>query len=236
MQGNAFKKLLAGKKYLLLQWPMGPFFNDLAEYLESTDKQAVNVVFNGGDRFYCRQRKYLSYLQTPQEFPAWLGETHKDYAFDTIQIKHHSPYNDVREYINEVMQSFAEHAPKDTYLVIKHHPMDRGHRLYSPRIKKLSKVFGVVGRVIYVHDLPLLELLTHTKGVVTINSTMGISALIHGKPVKVMGDAFYDINYITFQNKLNIFWQSNFTPNVFLVNKMKRYLLINIQVSQTFYF
>lgn len=84
MQGNAFKKLLAGKKYLLLQGPMGPFFNDLAELLESKEKEAVNVVFNGGDRFYCRQRKYLTYLQTPQEFPAWLSEIHKEYAFDTI--------------------------------------------------------------------------------------------------------------------------------------------------------
>lgn len=30
---------------------MGPFFSDVAEWLESLGRNAVNVVFNGGDRF-----------------------------------------------------------------------------------------------------------------------------------------------------------------------------------------
>lgn len=72
MQGNALTVLLSGKKYLLLQGPMGPFFNDVAEWLESLGRNAVNVVFNGGDRFYCRHRQYLAYYQTPKEFPGWL--------------------------------------------------------------------------------------------------------------------------------------------------------------------
>ena len=84
MHSNALKMLLSGKKYLLLQGPMGPFFNDVAEWLESLEREAVNVIFNGGDRFYCRQRKYLPYLKTPKEFPSWLRDTHKEYDFDTI--------------------------------------------------------------------------------------------------------------------------------------------------------
>jgi hypothetical protein len=72
MMHNATVKLLAGKKYLLLQGPMGPFFNDVANWLETLEREAVNVVFNGGDRFYCRQRNHLTYQQTPQEFPGWL--------------------------------------------------------------------------------------------------------------------------------------------------------------------
>jgi capsular polysaccharide export protein len=63
---------------------MGPFFNDVANWLETLEREAVNVVFNGGDRFYCRNRHYLTYTQTPKEFPAWLKETWKDYPFDTI--------------------------------------------------------------------------------------------------------------------------------------------------------
>ena len=66
MQGNALTVLLSGKKYLLLQGPMGPFFNNVAEWLESLGRNAVNVVFNGGDRFYCRHRQYLAYYQTPK--------------------------------------------------------------------------------------------------------------------------------------------------------------------------
>lgn len=30
---------------------MGPFFSDVAEWLESLGRNAVNVAFNGGDRF-----------------------------------------------------------------------------------------------------------------------------------------------------------------------------------------
>ncbi len=84
MQGNALTILLSGKKYLLLQGPMGPFFNDVAEWLESLGRNAVNVVFNGGDRFYCRDRQYQAYNQTPKEFPGWLRDLHRQYDFDTI--------------------------------------------------------------------------------------------------------------------------------------------------------
>lgn len=78
MQGNALTVLLSGKKYLLLQGPMGPFFSDVAEWLESLGRNAVNVVFNGGDRFYCRHRQYLAYYQTPKEFPGWLRDLHRN--------------------------------------------------------------------------------------------------------------------------------------------------------------
>ena len=44
MQGNALTVLLSGKKYLLLQGPMGPFFNDVAEWLESLGR-TVGIVF-----------------------------------------------------------------------------------------------------------------------------------------------------------------------------------------------
>lgn len=63
---------------------MGPFFNDIAIWLETRGREAVNVVFNGGDRFYCRHRPYLTYTRTPEEFACWLKETWRDYPFDTL--------------------------------------------------------------------------------------------------------------------------------------------------------
>ncbi|HDR2510909.1 capsule biosynthesis protein [Enterobacter asburiae] len=389
MQNNTVKTLLAGKKYLLLQGPMGPFFNDVANWLETLEREAVNVVFNGGDRFYCRNRPYLTYTETPKEFPGWLKETWKDYAFDTIlcfgdcrplhqaarawakskgirflafeegylrphfitveeggvnafsplprdpefyrnlpeippaniqelkpsarkryfhaiwyylvgwnyrhefakyrhhksfspwyegkcwvraswrkywygfkqrnvletlrttldqryylailqvyndsQIRNHSPYADVRDYINDVMFSFSRKAPLGHVLVIKHHPMDRGHRLYGPLIKKLGKKYGISSRVIYVHDLSMPELLTHAKAVVTINSTAGISALIHNKPLKVMGNALYDIKGMTYQGHLHQFWTADFAPDMKLFKKFRGYLLANTQINAVYY-
>lgn len=386
---RALTKLLAGKKYLLLQGPMGPFFSDIAGWLESMGCEAVNVVFNGGDKFYCRKRDYLLFKQTPKEFPVWLKETWQTYHFDTIlcfgdcrplhqaaklwaqakgvrflafeegylrphfitleeggvnafsslprhpdfyrklpdatppvakklascfrlrvrhamtyylagwfyrhefpqyrhhksfsplyearcwaraavrkqgyrflqrkvlpqlqgeldqryhlailqvyndsQIRNHSPYNDVRDYINEVMYSFSKKAASDQYLVIKHHPMDRGHRLYGPLIRKLCKQYNISGRVKYVHDLPMPDLLNHAKKVITINSTAGISALIHNKPLKVMGRAMYDIKGLTFQGHLNQFWQSDFKPDMKLFKKFRLYMLKNTQINAVYY-
>jgi capsular polysaccharide export protein len=89
--------------------------------------------------------------------------------------------------------------------------------------------------VIYVHDLPMPELLTHSKAVVTINSTAGISALIHNKPLKVMGRALYDIKGITYQGHLNQFWTSGFKPDMKLFKQFRLYLLKNTQINAVYY-
>jgi capsular polysaccharide export protein len=120
-------------------------------------------------------------------------------------------------------------------LVIKHHPMDRGHRLYGPLIKRLGKEFGVSDRVIYVHDLPMPELLTHARAVVTINSTAGISALIHNKPLKVMGNALYDIKGLTYQGHLHQFWQAGFKPDMKLFKRFRGHLLEQTQINHVYY-
>ncbi len=46
------------------------------------------------------QRYYLAVLQ----------------VYNDSQIRNHSNYNDVRDYINEVMYSFSRKAPKESYL------------------------------------------------------------------------------------------------------------------------
>lgn len=389
MNSNTINTLLSGKRYLLLQGPMGPFFNDMAEWLESQGREATNVVFNAGDRFYCQKRQYLTYAQSPEKFPHWLKETWQTYPFDTIlcfgdcrllhqaakrwaqakgvrflafeegylrphfitlesggvnaysslprdpefyrhlperpelevhslkpstrlriwhamwyyfvswqqqtqfpeyrhhkvfspwyegkcwiragwrkqwyrykerhvmdllrttldkryflailqvyndsQIRNHSPYKDVRNYINDVMFSFSKKASATDYLVFKHHPMDRGHRLYGPLIKKLGKQYGVSDRVIYVHDIPMPRMLAHSKAVITINSTAGISALIHNKPLIVMGQALYDIKGLTYQGHLNQYWAANFKPDARLFKKFSIYLRANTQINAVFY-
>lgn len=389
MRNHAITTLLSGKKYLLLQGPMGPFFSELAQWLESLDREAVNVIFNGGDRFYCRKRRNLTYLKTPIEFPTWLERTHKNYEFDTIlcfgdcrhlhqeakrwakgknirfiafeegyvrphfitaeeggvnafsslprdpafyrslpdvpaeveeslqcstvkrithaalyylagwmcrnefhqyrhhksfspwyearcwiraywrkhrydflqrsvlsrlqselaqryyltilqvyndsQIQYHSPYSDVRDYIEEVITSFAEKAPLDVFLVIKHHPMDRGHRLYRPLIKRLCDVYNLADRVIYVHDLPMPDLLKYAKAVVTINSTAGISALTHEKPLIVMGEALYDITGMTYQGDLDNFWITDFQPDRALFKKFRAHMIATTQINAVYY-
>ncbi|ELY6210505.1 capsular biosynthesis protein [Cronobacter dublinensis] len=156
-------------------------------------------------------------------------------VFNDSQLRCHSGYHDMQAFIEETLGSFARHAPPSRMLVIKHHPMDRGHRNYRAFINALSARYGVGERVIYIHDVPLPELLSNTAGVVTINSTAGISALIHNKPLKVMGSALYDIDGITFQGALDAFWRAPFRPDHRLFSAFRCYLMRCTQINTVFY-
>jgi capsular polysaccharide export protein len=389
MKDAAFIRLLNGKKFLFLQGPMGPFFNNLARFLESYERETLNVVFNGGDQFYCRKRHSVSYQKTSSEFPGWLSEIQLKFNFDSIlcfgdcrplhqaakvwaqnnsvrflvfeegylrphfitleeegvnansplsrdadfyhslpepstlifnnlasstikrmshavwyclmcwyhrhdyksyqhhksisimpetvcwmrsfwrkpvnrlkqvsiaqkikkelsgnyylavlqvyndsQVHYHSDYKDIENYIGSVIHSFYQSAPQGSHLLFKHHPMDRGHRDYAELIEFLSHEAGISGRVLYVHDLPIDDLLFHSRAVVTINSTVGISALIKSKPLKVLGRALYDIAGMTFQEDLRCFWQADFQPNEILVSRFIHYLRENTQLNMGFY-
>ena len=84
---------------------------------------------------------------------------------------------------------------------------------YSDTIKKLSEIYPhLIGRVFYIYDVPLPVLLRKGKGMVTINSTSGLSALLHNMPVITLGRANYDFEGLTYQGELNKFWQSPTPP------------------------
>jgi capsular polysaccharide export protein len=80
-----------------------------------------------------------------------------------------------------------------TSLVVKHHPMDRAYTDYRSLLRQRARELGLEGRIHYVHDLHLPTLLRHTRGVVTVNSTVGLQAMYHRAPVCVLGESFYAI-------------------------------------------
>lgn len=125
------------------------------------------------------------------------------------QVHTHSDFDSIRHFIQQVMTSFAQHAPSNTTLVIKHHPLDRAYHDYSSSIRKWIKEIGLQGRCLYIHDQHLPTLLQSACGVVVINSTVGLSAISHGTPVKVCGKAVYDIKGLTFQGSLDEFWRQS---------------------------
>ncbi len=131
-----------------------------------------------------------------------------------VQVHHdsqmhvHSDYADVDTFIQYVVADFAEHAPGDSVLVIKHHPMDRAYRDYTKLCAALAEIYRVEGRLLYVHDVHLPTLYKHVRGVIVVNSTVGLSALLAGVPVKVCGRANYDIPGITYAGLLSEFWHA----------------------------
>lgn len=158
-------------------------------------------------------------------------------VFNDAQITEHADFDDIEHFIESTLQSFAQHAPTDTLLVFKHHPMDRGYRDYSKLIRLAAKATNMCARVLYIHDQHLPTLLDHVRGVVVVNSTVGMSALHHGAPTKVCGRALYDLPGLTYQGSLEKFWMSatEAIPNRNLYQRFTAHLIAQTQLNGSFY-
>ena len=175
---------------------------------------------------------------------AELVDEHADRFFlvplqvhNDAQVHVHSDFDSVEAFIEHVIVSFARHAPADVLLVIKHHPMDRGYHDRTGLIRDLSRKYGIARRVRYIHDQHLPTLLEHARGVVVLNSTVGLSALHHGTPLKVCGTALYDMEGLTFQKRLDEFWEEAHKASVDrdLYERFQSYLVKNTQLNGSFY-
>jgi len=138
-------------------------------------------------------------------------------------------------FIRRVIKSFMRNAPPGTLLVLKHHPLCRGYSDYTRLIQKLTRRYNCEGRIIYVHDLHLPTLLEHAIGTIVINSTVGLSSLLHNTPVITLGHAVYDMQGLTFQGKLCDFWRAPGKVDQYLNRKFRNYLLMVNQINGNFY-
>jgi capsular polysaccharide export protein len=92
--------------------------------------------------------------------------------------------------------------------------MERGHSRDWNFIRQVCALNDVKDRV-HVLDGGSLSLLTrHSAGMITINSTSGLSAIHHGVPLAVMGQAIYRHPELAFCVKrgrdLDRFWSEGF--------------------------
>lgn len=154
---------------------------------------------------------------------------------DDFQLRTHSDMLSVEHSIDTVIRSFAKNADHDHMLVIKHHPMDRGFCHYGDLIRGLAAQHGIGDRVIYGHDLHLPTLLDHARGVVTINSTVGISALLHQVPTKVLGRALYDMPGLTHRRDLASFWTGPEAVDFDFFRRFHTYLYEQTQLDGSFF-
>jgi capsular polysaccharide export protein len=148
------------------------------------------------------------------------------------QIINNSNYDSIEQFISEVVTSFEKYAPPGTKLVFKHHPMDRGYKDYSDLLVSLNEKLGG-NRIIYVDRVGLPNLLSHASGLVNINSSVGISALVHHLPVIALGKAVYDLPELSYQGDLDSFWQCAERPSPMKVEWFINLLLITNQSRGT---
>lgn len=143
----------------------------------------------------------------------------------------HSRYATINEFIREVVTSFAQHAPKECSLILKLHPMDRPYSDYSMDIEALRLEHGLGERLLYVDIINLPATLRHARGTVLINSTTGLSSLVHGTPVKCLGHAVYDMPGLTHQGSLAEFFAAPPEVDSELHKRFRLWLLENNQLN-----
>ena len=215
------------------------FFFNYPHYHHHRTFSALLEAFYGVRNFVRKQRYRF------QEFNAqklYQTQLHKQYYFvalqtyEDFQILHHSDYKNIEEFIVEILVSFAHNASKNKYLVIKHHPMDRGKKDYARFISDHARQLGCAQRVNVVYDVHLPTLLKNAVATVTINSTVGVSSLYHMTPTLCRGRSFYDIEGLTSKGvKLDDFWENYKAVDGELFNKFRCYLIQKTQVNGSFY-
>jgi capsular polysaccharide export protein len=130
--------------------------------------------------------------------------------------------------LSRVVTSFLAHAPGGARLVVKVHPLDNARTDWQVRIAEHAP------RVLYLDGGDLDALLARTSGVVTINSTVGLTALQAGVPTLALGDAIYKAAGLTDTGPLDSFWQGPQRPPQERVAAFCSYIRENFHVPGAF--
>lgn len=154
------------------------------------------------------------------------------------QVRRYSPYSGMKEAIACVLVSFAKHAPKQTHLLIRNHPLDNGLIDYATFIDSFSTACGIKDRVHFIEGGKAHKMTKRSLGVVVLNSTLGIMALREGLPVYCVGTAIYsmpglaaDIREMT----LDDFWKNPRKPDDAAIEDFARVLMAHALVNGSFY-
>lgn len=152
-----------------------------------------------------------------------------------FQIRTRSPFAGQAEALAGIAASFAAHAPRDAALVIKTHPLDNGLIRWWPRIDEIARRHGISARVHFLDGGNLRVMLENARGVVTINSSAGLEAVLAGVPTKTLAPALYDVAGLTHQAALDTFWTAPQKPDAALAAAFVRALAGSVLVRGTIY-
>lgn len=118
----------------------------------------------------------------------------KDYIFVPFQVDYDtqillfSPWVKSMEDLFFIMKEMSEKFKIN--IVFKEHPSSKKEYPHLHKIAKESKYIQ------FANAYPTQELIKKSKGVITINSSVGVESLLFKKRVITLGDAFYNIDGI----------------------------------------
>lgn len=152
-----------------------------------------------------------------------------------FQIVSYSPFNSLEEAIQKVVKSFAEHADDDAHLLVKVHPLEPGLKNWGKFVCRLANGLNIGNRVHFIDGGNLGEIISGSEGMITVNSTSGISALTLGSPVMTLGQAIYNVSGLTYQGDLSNYWREATPPDASLVDAFVDAIANTIQIRGVFY-
>ena len=151
------------------------------------------------------------------------------------QLLRYSSYADNTAFLAEVMASFARHAPKDSRLVVKNHPLDPGLSDLEHMARCLAVERGLDDRVDFIDGGNLAQLCRASQGMVVNNSSAALSALGFRTPVKVLGDAFFDFEGLTDQQPLDGFWGAPVAADPKLFTAFRAHVIARTQINGNYH-
>jgi capsular polysaccharide export protein len=151
------------------------------------------------------------------------------------QLRIHSPFDGMGQALDRILDSFAAQAPGDLSLLVRRHPLDPRLTDWEGMVAARARTLGVADRVHFMPDGPLETVLDSCVGVVTVNSTVGLLALRRKKPVKILGEAIYDVDGLTFAGGLDRFWHEASVPDAELLDRFCRMLVQEVLVEGDFF-
>lgn len=118
-----------------------------------------------------------------------------------FQIRDHGPAGGLRAALADTLASFRRAAPPGARLIVKPHPLDPG----------LTPWRTLSGDALFLDGGDLEALFPRLAGLVTVNSTAGLSALRAGVPVAALGGAIYE--GLAHRGPLDAFWTDAAPPD-----------------------
>lgn len=163
------------------------------------------------------------------------------YHLALMQLEHdssfqkHSPFDTMPDFVDLVIEGFAEGAPGHHHLVFKAHPLEDDRARVRRAVAQSAREHGVSDRVHYVRGGKLAQLLNDARSAVTVNSTAAQQVLWRGIPLKVFGDAVYAKPEFVSTQPLPEFFAQPSRPDNKAYKDYRRYLLETSQLPGGFY-
>lgn len=163
------------------------------------------------------------------------------YHLVLLQLSHdasfrmHSNFKSIAEFIELVVDEFANGAPQHHVLVFKAHPFEDEREPIPRLIRREIRRHGLSKRVRYIPGGKLGPLLDFANSTVTINSTAAQQALWRGLPVRAFGQSVFSKPEFVSKQPLGDFFATPDLPDTEAYHSYRQFLLETSQIAGGYY-